>query len=115
MARLGSQGRSSAMTKSYYLTQTLMGGSRDANSRTIYNSKDEPVCTFNPGMSRAWNCEDERLLGVVLKALIEDAAPKYNIEECGECFGTGTHQGKFGGPDWPLCTNCGGRGKLLVE
>jgi len=31
--------------------------------------------------------------------------------KCEPCWGTGRFQGLFGGPDWPLCPQCGGSGR----
>lgn len=41
-------------------------------------------------------------------------AERAGQEDCYHCSGSGRHMGRFGGPDWPLCTWCNGSGKLLA-
>ena len=61
-----------AVLPSYYVMKTLIGGG-DTNRRTIYKGSDhEPVCQFNLHL-KPWTAEDERLLNICLKALVDDA------------------------------------------
>lgn len=62
----------------YYVTRTLMGGSPDQNTRTIYrytHGGHYPVAKMKGEYETGWTAENERLLNVMVKALIEDAGP----------------------------------------